>query len=382
MTTTGNTSRLTIIFLIDALGWEIARKHDFCATLLPCSGPLDTILGYSSAAIPSLLSGTPPSVHGAWAMYRYAPETSPFKFLRRVPRLPRPMEWRLRAFTRWVTEKRKTIKGYYDLYEIPLDVLGYFDVAHHGDPYLPGGFGEETFFDRLVKENVPFKVWTYRTPEPKNLEGLRNSIDSPSRVLFLYTAELDALMHRVGTVHGDVAEKLRSYENWVRTLLDAASSAGRDTTFFLFSDHGMTDVTTVVDLKSEVRKWGYRMGRDFMAFYDSTMARFWCDPKIADDLVRRLDGSGWGRVLPAAELEALGCRFGDDSYGEVIFLCAPGYLIVPSFMGKEPVAAMHGYHPEDTSSRGCYFSSDSKPRLPESILDLKDLLVTHVLEMR
>jgi len=380
--TAANTSRLTIILLIDALGWEIVREHDFCEALLPCSGPLDTILGYSSAAIPSLLSGTPPSVHGAWAMYRYAPETSPFKFLRRVPRLPHPLEWRLRALTRWITEKRKTIKGYYDLYEIPLDVLGYFDVAHHGDPYVPGGFGEETFFDRLAKENVPFKVWTYRTPEPKNLEALRNSIDSPNRVLFLYTAELDALMHRVGTVHGAVAEKLRSYEKWVRTLLDAASSAGRDTTFFLFSDHGMTDVKTVVDLKSEVRKWGYRMGRDFMAFYDSTMARFWCDPKIKDDLIERLEGSGWGRVLPAAELEALGCRFADDSYGEVIFLVAPGYLIVPSYMGKEPVAAMHGYHPQDPSSRGCFFSNDSSRRLPESILDLKDLLVTHVLETR
>jgi hypothetical protein len=380
MKTAADTPRLTIIVLIDALGWEIAERHGFCREFLPVSGALDTILGYSSAAIPSLLSGTPPSVHGAWAMYKYAPDTSPFKSLRRLPRLPHPIEWRLRALARWITEKRKTIRGYYDLYEIPLNVLGYFDVAHHGDPYVTGGFGQETFFDRLAGEKVPFAVWTYRTPEKENFEALGRSIGSSKQVLFLYTAELDALMHRVGTLHGDVAEKLKYYENQVTALLEAASAAGRDTTLFLFSDHGMTDVTTVVDVKSEVRKWGYRLGRDFMAFYDSTMARFWCDPRIADDLVRRLDGTGWGKVVSRTELDALGCRFADDSYGEVIFLVSPGYLIVPSYMGTEPVAAMHGYHPGAPSSRGCFFSNDTKRRRPESILDLKDLLVAHVME--
>lgn len=382
MNAAGDRPPLTIIVLIDALGWEIAERHGFCRELLPVSGPLDTILGYSSAAIPSLLSGTPPSVHGAWAMYKYAPETSPFKFLRRLPRLPHAVEWRLRAFTRWLTERRKTIRGYYDLYEIPLNVLGYFDVAHHGDPYVTGGFGQETFFDRLARESVPFDVWTYRTPEGENFEALRRSISSPKRVLFLYTAELDALMHRVGTRHAEVAARLESYEGRVKSLLEAASSAGRNSTLFLFSDHGMTDVAAVVDLKSAVKRWGYRLGRHFMAFYDSTMARFWCDPQIADDLIERLDATGWGRVIPRSEMESLGCRFPDDAYGEVIFLVSPGKLIVPSYMGSAPVAAMHGYHPADPSSRGCFFSNDARGRRPESILDLKDLLIGEIMEKR
>jgi predicted AlkP superfamily pyrophosphatase or phosphodiesterase len=378
MTVRGNASDLTIIFLIDALGWDIARKHDFCGALLPCSGPLDTVLGYSSAAIPSLLSGTPPAVHGAWAMYKYRPESSPFKFLRFIPSLPHPLEWRLRALTRWITEKRKVIRGYYELYDIPLNVLGYFDVAHHGDPYAPGGLKEESFFDRLVRDGVPYRSWTYRTPEAENLEALRDAIDSPSRVLFLYTAELDALMHRVGTSHGDVARKLGDYERWVGLLLERAAGAGRNATLFLFSDHGMTDVDTVVDLRAEVRKWGYRMGRDFLAFYDSTMARFWCNPAVRRDLAKKLEDTGWGKVLSNEELDALGCRFADDSYGELIFLVRPGHLIVPSYMGRERVAAMHGYHPADPSSRGSFFSNDSKGALPGSILDLKALLLAHL----
>jgi len=381
MTVRGNESDLTIILLIDALGWDIARKYDFCQGLLTCSGPLDTVLGYSSAAIPSLLSGTPPAVHGAWAMYKYRPESSPFKFLRFLPSLPHPLEWRLRALTRWITEKRKVIRGYYELYDIPLNVLGYFDVAHHGDPYAPGGVKEESFFDRLVQDEVPYMAWTYRTPEAENFAALRDAIDSPSRVLFLYTAELDALMHRLGTSHTEVTRKLEDYERWVRLLLEKAGKSGRDTTFFLFSDHGMTDVHSVVDLRAQVNKWGYRTGRDFLAFYDSTMARFWCNPALRGGLAKNLEDTGWGKVLSKEELEALGCWFTDDSYGELIFLLRPGHLIVPSYMGRERVAAMHGYDPADCSSRGCFYSNDPKSRLPRSILDLKSLLLSRLGEV-
>jgi hypothetical protein len=373
---------LTIVFLVDALGWEIARKHDFCGRVLPCAGPLDTVLGYSSAAIPSLLSGTPPAVHGAWAMYKYGPRSSPFKFLRWLPDLPHPIEWRLRVLTRWITEKRKAIDGYYDLYDIPLNVLGYFDVAHHGDPYAPGGLKGESFFDRLVRDGIPYRSWDYRTPEKKNFEDLRRAIDSPSRVLFLYTAELDALMHRVGTSDESVARKLDEYERWVSEFLEEAAKTGRKTAVFLFSDHGMTDVSTVVDLRSEVRKWGYRTGRDFLAFYDSTMARFWCDPSMRNELSKRLDATGWGKVLSQGELEAHGCNFPDDSYGDLIFLVRPGYLIVPSYMGREPVAAMHGYDPADPFSRGCFLSNVPERGIPGSILDLKALLLKQVAEAR
>jgi hypothetical protein len=374
------TSPLTIILLVDALGWEVTQRFGFCRDVFSRSSPLDTVLGYSSAAIPSLLTGALPVEHGAWAMYRYAPERSPFRWFRRMPRLPHAAQWRLRSLTRRFIERRRMIQGYYDLYEIPLEVLGYFDVAEHGDPYALGGLAKESVFDRLASSGVPFEVWTYRTPERENFEALRDSIDSASRVLFLYTAELDALMHRVGTTHDSVREKLAEYEGWMESLIEAAASSGRETTFFLFSDHGMTDVTEVVDLRRRIDEWGYHFGRDFVAFYDSTMARFWCSRDGRTELTGRLDDTGWGRVLREDELEALGCRFTDNSYGDVIFLVKPGYLIVPSFMGRERLAAMHGYHPQHPSSLGCFYTTASKGGMPSSIVDLKALLVGHVLE--
>ena len=370
--------KLTVIVLIDALGWEIVRKFNFCADMLPQSGPLETVLGYSSAAIPSLLSGQPPERHGAWAMYRYDPDKSPFKLLRYLPKLPHALQWRMRVLTKRILARRKTIRGYYDLYEIPVDVLGYFDIAQRGDPYAPGGMSDETFFDRLVADGVPYKLWTYRTPEAANFDALLSSLEGDSRVLFLYSADLDALMHRVGIFHNEVSTKLAQYQRHLERIVSRAAELEREATVYLFSDHGMTDVSSVVDLMGEVDKWGYRPGRDVMAFYDSTMARFWCKPEIRDDLALRLNGTGWGHVITQDELEMFGCNFDDRSYGDVIFLLSPGGLIVPSFMGKKPLGAMHGYHPDDRYSKGCFLTNDVTGDLPVSILDLKAYLLDRV----
>jgi hypothetical protein len=378
MNPAASNKHVTVIILIDALGWEIAERFDFCKELLPRAGVMDTVLGYSSAAIPSLLSGQPPSSHGIWAMYKYDPDRSPFRFFRRVPRLPHALEWRARVATKWLLRKRNTIRGYYDLYEIPLEVLGYFDVAGHGDPYQPGGMTGETLFDELRRRGIDYRVWNYQTAEADNLAALQAELAGDSKVLFFYTAELDALMHRKGISHDEVERKLAQYEEHVDFILREAESHGKTAAVYLFSDHGMTNVDKVVDLMSAVEKWGYGRGSGVLAFYDSTMARFWCDGGTRNDLVERLNQTGWGHVIPDSELERYGCRFADRSYGDVIFLLSPGHLIVPSFMGRAPLAAMHGYHPDDRYSKGCFMTNVETGALPASILDLKRYLLERI----
>jgi hypothetical protein len=77
-----------------------------------------------------------------------------------------------------------------------------------------------------------------------------------------------------------------------------------------------------------------------------------------------------GRLLDSNQLRAFGCHFPDGAYGRDIFLVNPGVLIVPSFMGARRIAAMHGYHPEDRFSRGCFMTGASMPA-PASILGFK-----------
>ena len=106
--------------------------------------------------------------------------------------------------------------------------------------------------------------------------------------------------------------------------------------------------------------------------YDSTMARFWFFNDAARGQIRNcLYAVPQGRVLPEAELKALGTWFSDSYFGELIFLVNEGVLIVPSHMGERPIRAMHGYHPVEKHSFAALFTNQSE--LPEAIEAIPDI---------
>lgn len=364
---------VVFVFLIDALGWRIAEHFAFVQGLLPVRRPLGTVLGYSSAAIPSLLSGARPVEHGSWSMFRRAQERGSFSFLRGLPRLPRPLEWRARGYVRRWLDRRGSVGAYYDLYEIPLHLLHAFDLAQKGNPFDPGGLCAETVFDWMRARGVHYRLWDYRSDEARNFAEAQAALADAPDVVFVYTAELDALMHRVGIFHDAVGTRLRAYADFIAAMRDAATRAGRGIVTIVLSDHGMTDVTSTVDVWGALESDGLSAGRDYLAFFDSTMARFWGDGGALAAAERAF--AGRGRRLADAELDALGCLFPRREYGETIFLADPGALIVPSFMGSRAIAAMHGYHPEDAFSRGC-FLTDADTDAPASILGFKECLTT------
>jgi hypothetical protein len=362
--------------LIDALGWEVVERFEFCSELLERRAALGSVFGYSSAAIPSLLSGSTPSQHGAWAMWRRAMAgRSPFGYLRFVPRLPNPLEWRVRRLVRRITDRGARIQGYYDLYEIPVHLLSHFDVAQHQDPYQPGGLSRETIFDRFGTEGVAYRMWYYKTPEADNMRALLDSVSGDAEVLFLYTAELDALMHVAGVFDTAVEKKLRGYERFIGSIFQHARRAGRELRLYLLSDHGMTDVHASFDIWGALEAAGFSLGRDYLAFFDSTMVRLWRNEPVRGAVAGLLSEAGAGREVPRDELSAYGCLFEDGSYGDTVFVANPGVMFVPSFMGRTQLAAMHGYEPDDPYSKGCFLTNDPEGDLPASILDVKRFLL-------
>ncbi len=364
-----SSSPLVVVLLIDALGWEIVQHFDF-APRLTNRGKLDTIMGYSSSAIPSLLSGCTPVEHGAFTMYRRADGRSPFSWVSHLPPLPHALEWRTRWLVRRLTDRRKLINGYYDLYEIPLRVLGQFDVAHHQDPYAPGGLSCPTLFDWFQEQKVRYRLWYYKSPENQNMNELLAAIPGDDDLLFFYTAELDEMMHIDGIFADTVGTRLQRYEQFIDDIVSGADRAGRECRIVLLSDHGMTNVDRSYDLWTQLTRRGHRLGKDHLAFYDATMARFWQAGSVETDVRELLAESQAGDILSDAEMESAGCLFVDRAYGELICLARPGVMFVPSFMGHAPLKAMHGYHPDDRFSAGCFLSNVPDQR-PDSILGAK-----------
>ena len=76
---------LPLFFFVDACGWEIIKQDPFACEFAPNRKRLDSVFGYSSACVPSILSGRWPDEHIAIGATSCSdPKNSPFKSLRPI----------------------------------------------------------------------------------------------------------------------------------------------------------------------------------------------------------------------------------------------------------------------------------------------------------
>ncbi len=344
-----------VVVLVDALGWTLAGHDPAFAPRLSERRALATVLGFSSGALPTAFTGRPPREHGRWLMYRRAAADSVFRgfeWLRLLPaRLRR--SWRL---TQWLTGlvARRGVRGYFNLYDVPRGELAEFDLPERDDIFVPGGLPGDSLWDALDRRGVAWQGWNWRTSED---DARRFALEALARgqhdFLFLYSATLDARLHHEGSQGAGVRRCLDLWSGWFDDAAGAAARGGREAWLYLCSDHGMVDVTASVDVMGRLDALAFQRGRDYVAFFDSTFARFWWRTPGARDAVRAaLDAEPRGRWLSAADLAREGADFADHRYGEDLFLLEPGTLMVPSYMGLRPVAAMHGYDPAHPDMAG------------------------------
>ena len=362
-----------LVLFVDALGWRLAGSRREFAEPLTQRREIATILGFSSGALPTIFTGRLPREHGRWLMYRRAKGSTPFAGFGALKLLPPRLRrsWRLtRALTAAVAHRG--VHGYFNLYEVPRDELPSFDLAERDDIFRPGGLPGDSLWDSLQRRGVRWQGWNWRTPEKTALEqAIAHLRAGEDDLLFVYTADLDALLHHEGSQGAAVQARLARYDAWVREAFAAAQAAGRPLWLYLCSDHGMVDVIEHVDVMARVDRLPFARGRDYLAFYDSTMARFWWRTPAAREAIHAaLAAEPRGRWLNADELRAEGADFAHAEYGDDVYLLRPGALLVPSFMGSRPVAAMHGYdaaHPDMTAM----FATNRA--LPPEVCHLTDL---------
>jgi predicted AlkP superfamily pyrophosphatase or phosphodiesterase len=379
-------SELTLCVFIDAFGWRLFEKHpSFLDGILNIRHPLGTIFGYSCTCDPTILTGKLPSEHGHFSFFRYAPKESPFarSEVRLLGMLPKGLTRRGRVrhrLSKWLGS-RLGYTGYFQIYNMPFDQLSLFDYTEKRDLYKANGInnGCPTIFDDLRASGTPFYCSDWRLPEETNLHSLVEALTStnPPRFAYLYLAAMDAVLHAEGTDSPRVTEKITGYDQALRRILKLAESRYERVRLFVFSDHGMTNVTDTCDLMARIEQTGLRFGEDYAAVYDSTMARFWflkqgVRERINDALCAETKGS---RLTDDA-LRAWGCDFPDKRYGDMFFLMRPGILLCPSFMGETRLAGMHGYAPTHSDSIAFFGSNvtDREDRLPLRLDDLYQLM--------
>jgi hypothetical protein len=355
--------RIDIFIFADALGWAMASRRHFASDLLPRRNRCETLLGYSSTCDPTILTGSLPCEHRHFSFFIKASGKSPFAGLRHLGFLPEIFagHHRIRNKVSKFMARHHGYSGYFQLYSVPFSKLPYLDYSEKKDIYQPGGIngGQATIFELWQQSGKPWARSNWRLGDADNFAHARHEIEKGDvELLYLFTARLDAVMHQHGTDHPQVDAAFDQFAANLQSLADLASRHYRDVRLHLFSDHGMADVRVCSNLLPRWEKLGLQYGRDYVAVWDSTMARFWFS-----DAASRATATAWlseqpdGEILSDERLAGYGCLFPDRQYGELFYLLPSGSLFVPSFLNQRKVTAMHGYAPEHPDSAAAWLSN-------------------------
>jgi hypothetical protein len=376
---------VSLAVFIDALGWELLKEQQFLVDEAPARRPLQTIFGYSATCDPTILTGALPRDHGHFSFFAYDPSSSPFHhsllltLMRLVPRSLASRN-RVRSIVSRLLKGRLGYTGYFNIYNMPFRLLPLFDYTEKRDIYQPGGInsGLPTVMDYAREKGIDFFLSDWRKPETENLAALTGALSDPDRdcsFAYLYMASMDAVLHQYGKPHPAVTDKMQWYDRQIRELLETARRYYREVRIFIFSDHGMTNVSSLCDLQQTIVRSGLKFAHDYAAVYDSTMARFWFLNDGAEKRIREvLAEEKNGRILTPKEQREWGIDFPDNRYGDMIFLLNPGVLLLPSHMGERPIAGMHGYEPEDPDSVASFCTNVDLETWPERLDDLYALM--------
>lgn len=365
--------------MLDAYGWEIYKKYPILSNFLSASR-LESVFGYTSACLPSILSGRYPQETLNWCYFYADAEHSPFRELEPLKYLPDCVTSRrkFRILLSRVVKKKLGLEGYFDLYNIPLKSIGEWDFSEKRSPLKPGGMNQgRSIIDELRESGIRYFISDPEASEFSNFENLRSSIRGRQLdFAFCYWPGLDGLMHVVGNSHPDIKTRMTSYERWILELMDEAYKAGYKPVVHVFSDHGMANLKGTIHpdtLLEPIKKQG-----PVLSVVDSTMMRLYfrsndsAQRKSTEDF---LNTNPYGRVIGDAELQRLGTFFPDYKFGETIFLLDEGYQFEPSDMGTRAMKGMHGYHPSEKQSYATLLSSDpAEGTSIKSIVDIYTLM--------
>ena len=378
---------------VDALGWEIVSKYNFLKDTLVYRKKVEMQFGYSSAAVPTILSGKHPQEHKHFSFFYYNPNKSPFenfkylKFFFGAGLHPKCLfnRGRVRRIISRLTAKMLGYTGYFSLYSVPFNKLPLFDYCEKTDIFASGGLSPvENLYDILEASGLKFHISDWRKSEEENIALAKQAIADDADFVFVYTGAFDAFMHDNVFDSSAIENKLSAYEQKVYSILQTLSNTGKDFNFTIISDHGMTPTSEVCDLMRIVKSLDLKFGKDYVAFFDSTMARFWY-PTNSQEVKAKIQkalSTCKGHFLSKVEKENYGIDFEDNLYGEDIFITDEGIQISPCDLGPKALNGMHGYMPTAKDSYACMLSNTEPKFEPKHVKDFFALMKSNIEELK
>jgi hypothetical protein len=319
------------------------------------SSPMENMYAYRGIEA-TLFTGCTPAEHGVWGEFRPAAQpkaTAPADYLFKGivglgDMLPSD---RLRLDVRYVAARLRRAGHLPTGNLIPADLMSHFEGSVEADIWAPSCLAVPTLFDEISAAGGSFETVVYpvvrRDDEvvPWVTERLREG-KLPDFWYIKFSA-LDVLGHRYGPRLDKLRGALKTLNEQVAELtseLRKAYGAGLD--IVLLSDHGMSQVKRIIDVRPILARTGLCPGRDYLYFLDSTTIRLWSDSpsnlQILASIFSHVPGM---HVVDRAERARLRIPENETrSTGDVLVALDEGAVVFPDFF-RASIAphGMHGY---------------------------------------
>ena len=355
---------LVLVVVLDAF------RHDYISA--SCSGTRNLWnAGLSGSLIPSFgfepdaafLAGLHPDECDGGAQFWYDPRARPFRFVRCFPALVNNLPVLLEKMLRRALvelAKRRCRSPLLSTARIPFGLLRHFGPSARVGLDQPGFCAVKTVFDLLRASG---KRWLYHGVPARGLSmdfALRRAqadLRPPVEFAYFHVANLDGVGHKFGPDSYQRYSEMRRLETELCQLNRIATNRFEEVHFLVFGDHGMTGVIRHLDVQRVLWALPARLGRDYLMFLDSTMARFWFFTESArTQVLHALDELQGGHRITQHERSLYHLNYRHNRFGDEIFLADPGVLILPNFyQGCEPIRGMHGYAPETPDQQSAFF---------------------------
>ena len=373
-----------LICLIDSFRFDfISKKNTPFLFKLAKNGyysKLKSILGYSVGIDPVIFSGTYPEQNNIWTYLEYNPNDSKIaRILMPLDLIPRSRFSRyLHALTYKLLQILKIVKYKEFPYNLPFKKLKFFKYALKNHITKPKSLGKiPTIVDLFIKFGIKIKILGWAGSDNSIVKHFLQMKNLNDDVLFIYLSDLDGILHKYGIESTRTINKLREIDEVIAKLYDKLSKSWNKFSTIILSDHGVSEVKKRIDLESLIkRNTGLKEYNDYLAFYDSTMARFWFfNEKSKLILSKFLKSKQFGDFLDDNQFKNLHIKFSHNKYGDACYLMNPGFIIYPNYYSifTSP-KAMHSYDPNYEEMKGVLliypFKLNSKNKDSEEIASI------------
>jgi predicted AlkP superfamily pyrophosphatase or phosphodiesterase len=343
----------TLIIYMDAMAYRFISKENtpFINSLAKSKkyrlAKLKTLLAFTGIEY-AFFTGKNPDRSGIWTEFIYSPKTSPFKGLRHLP-LPR----KLLNYTvplKQLAKGRSTLSKFNN---IPRSSAHYFDTSTKEKVWKTDFFKNKRFiyygWPYFAKDGKS-KIDPINRSDSYKVKKLIKSLNDNTEVYAIHLVGLDNALHKHGT-SGEKARKLfMEKDSLIKKLYEAFHKKFKKFNLVVWSDHGFINVHTLIETKMNEPK-------DYISFYDSTMARFWFkNKKNLKKKEAELKNLKYGFILTKRLKKKYNIPE-DRRYGDLIFILNPGYMFMPNCYQSTPLKGMHGYAPDKADLDGIFISN-------------------------